>query len=94
MKRHASPVLYCYFTAALLLLTVVLPLTVVNGCFTAALLLLYCSNLLLYCCFTAALLLLHCCFTARNTEGASAHTRDERGKINQEPDVVLRPHLQ
>jgi hypothetical protein len=38
------------------------------GCFTAALLLLYCcfdAVLLLLCgCFTAALLLLYCCFTA------------------------------
>ena len=34
-------------------------------CFTATLLLLYCSAfiLLLYCCFTAALLRLYCCFT-------------------------------
>jgi hypothetical protein len=71
--------LYCCFTAALLLL---------YCCFTAALLLLYCcftaavrrpasawlrcsvrgcftaALLLLYYCFTAALLLLYCCFTA------------------------------
>jgi lysylphosphatidylglycerol synthetase-like protein (DUF2156 family) len=60
LVRFALLLLYCCFTAALLLLT-----SGLRDAFEGAwCILVRFALLLLYCCFTAALLLLYCCFTA------------------------------